>query len=62
MVTAQRNGDFIVPWGCFGDVPDHIKKGLTSEVEGGSGAAERFWHWCEKETASYAGGQEFVPP
>ena len=34
-VTAKRNGG-------SSDVPNHINKGLTSEVESGLGAAARF--------------------
>ena len=52
-VTAKHNGGFIVPWGRFGDIPDHIEKGLRTKAEGGSGAASRFWEWCQKETENY---------
>ena len=47
IATAKRNNG-------FGDVPNHIEKGLTLEVEGGSGAAERRWGRCE-ETTVYGG-------
>ena len=53
MVTAEHNGGFIVPWGRFGDIPGHIEKGLQPEKRGGSGAAETFWNWCEKQTETY---------
>lgn len=52
-VTSKQNGGFIVPWGRFGDVPDHIEKGMKSKAEGGTGAAETFWNWCERETEAY---------
>ena len=52
-ITAKHNGGFVIPWGRFGDIPDHIEKGLKSRAEGGSGAADKFWSWCEKETEPY---------
>ncbi|PYI24129.1 NAD(P)-binding protein [Aspergillus violaceofuscus CBS 115571] len=52
-VTPERNGAFVIPWGRFGTVPCHIEKGLASERDGGTGAAERFWGWCERETAAF---------
>ncbi|KAL2813090.1 NAD(P)-binding protein [Aspergillus granulosus] len=50
---ASQNGTFIIPWGRFGPIPHHIKKALSPKSEGGTGAAEKFWDWCEKETAAY---------
>jgi retinol dehydrogenase 12 len=52
-ITAQHNGGFVVPWGRFGDIPAHIEKGLKPQADGGSGAAEKFWCWCERETECY---------
>jgi len=53
MITSKHNGGFIVPWGRFGDIPDHVEKGLKPEAKGGSGLAEKFWSWCERETEAY---------
>ncbi|KAL2831124.1 NAD(P)-binding protein [Aspergillus cavernicola] len=52
-VTSKRNGSYIIPWGRFGPIPDHLEKGMRSTSDGGTGLAERFWTWCEKETAAY---------
>ena len=52
-VTAKHNGGFVIPWGRFGDVPGHIEEGLKPKAEGGSGAADKFWMWCERETEIY---------
>ncbi|KAL4873571.1 hypothetical protein BDV12DRAFT_182349 [Aspergillus spectabilis] len=52
-VTARTNGSYILPWGRFGTVPKHIEKGMRPTSTGGTGLAERFWSWCEKETAAY---------
>ncbi|KAJ0425975.1 NAD(P)-binding protein [Aspergillus carlsbadensis] len=52
-ITASQNGAFIIPWGRFGPIPPQIKKALSPNAEGGTGVAERFWDWCEMETAAY---------
>ncbi|KAL3260167.1 NAD(P)-binding protein [Aspergillus welwitschiae] len=52
-VTQEKNGAYIIPWGRFGPIPCHLQKGLVSKRDGGAGTAERFWSWCEKETAPY---------
>lgn len=52
-VTAKHNGGFIIPWGRIGDLPGHIEEGLKSKKEGGTGAAAKFWSWCEQETETY---------
>ncbi|KAL4970175.1 NAD(P)-binding protein [Aspergillus stella-maris] len=52
-VTAKDNGAYILPWGRFGTIPDHIAKGMRSVSRGGTGLQERFWDWCDKETAAY---------
>ncbi|KAL2850724.1 hypothetical protein BJY01DRAFT_125756 [Aspergillus pseudoustus] len=52
-ITASQNGAFIIPWGRFGPIPHHIKQALSPKSEGGTGVAEKFWDWCEKETAAY---------
>jgi retinol dehydrogenase-12 len=52
-VTAEQNGHFIVPWGRFGALPPNIEKGLRSQKDGGSGLAEQFVEWCQRETQAY---------
>lgn len=52
-VKAEHNGGFVVPWGRFGDIPDHIEEGLKPRAEGGTGTADQFWNWCERETKPY---------
>ncbi|KAL4941658.1 hypothetical protein BDV06DRAFT_212502 [Aspergillus oleicola] len=52
-VTAKNNGAYILPWGRFGTIPDHIAEGMRPTSNGGTGLQERFWDWCEKETAGY---------
>ena len=52
-VKAKHNGGFVVPWGRFGEIPDHIEEGLKPRAEGGTGTADQFWNWCERETKPY---------
>lgn len=47
-------GDFIVPWGRKGVFRQDIVEGIRSEKDGGTGSAEKFYAWCEKETAGFA--------
>ena len=50
----QDAGAFIVPWGQKGAFRQDIVEGIKSEKEGGTGSAEKFYAWCEKEAASFA--------
>ncbi|KAK3386438.1 hypothetical protein B0H63DRAFT_393386 [Podospora didyma] len=52
-VTLDKNGGFIIPWGRFGPVPCDIASGMKTEHDGGTGLSERFWAWCEQETAKF---------
>ncbi|MCJ1410997.1 hypothetical protein MMC19_005085 [Ptychographa xylographoides] len=52
-ITSKGNGGFIIPFGRFGDIPGHIKSGLTSKAEGGNGLAIRFEEYCLRETQEY---------
>ncbi|KAI9825689.1 MAG: hypothetical protein M1832_001033 [Thelocarpon impressellum] len=55
-VTLAQNGGYIIPWGRFQDLakvrPD-IGGSLKSAADGGTGAAERFWAWCEEESRAF---------
>ncbi|KAJ5168177.1 NAD(P)-binding protein [Penicillium canariense] len=55
-VTSAQNGSFVIPWGRFGSIPSHIEKSLEPPNEGEPSVAERFWGWCDKETAPYQKG------
>lgn len=46
-VKLEYNGSFIVPWGRFGVLPEHIKNSLSD------GTAQKFITWCEKETRPF---------
>lgn len=46
-ITSTRNGAFIIPWGRFGPVPDHIQQSIRN------GKATSFYDWCDQETKRY---------
>lgn len=52
-IKFKEQGGFIIPWGRPGQLPEDIAAGLKAEGQGGSGAAEKFWRWCEAQTQSY---------
>ena len=52
-ISSKNNGAFVIPWGRLGEVPPHIAKGMKSTTEGGTGLAEKFWDWCERETKPF---------
>jgi retinol dehydrogenase-12 len=52
-ITSSKNGAYLAPWGRIYDVRSDIAAGIKSKQEGGTGEAERFWRWCEKESAKF---------
>ncbi|KAI0602498.1 hypothetical protein F4775DRAFT_245498 [Biscogniauxia sp. FL1348] len=52
-VQIRDSGRYIIPWGRFGTVPEHMAPGLKGEHEGGAGTAKKFWDWCEERTEAY---------
>ncbi|KAK6189359.1 3-methyladenine DNA glycosylase [Pestalotiopsis sp. IQ-011] len=52
-VTQEQNGRYIIPWGRFGVLPDHVAVGLRSEEEGGNGLAICFTRWCDSVTQPF---------
>ncbi|KAJ2895337.1 hypothetical protein MKZ38_006687 [Zalerion maritima] len=52
-ISLSNSGCWVVPWGRIGDPrPDLVAASRTKE-EGGTGQAEKFWKWCEKEVEAY---------
>ena len=52
-LTTEHNGRYIAPWGRLGHNRPDIEASLKSKAEGGSGKAEQFWQYCERETKQY---------
>lgn len=50
----EDGGCYIIPWGRKHPKPrKDLLDALKSEKDGGSGMADKFLEWCEKETAKY---------
>jgi len=43
----------VVAWGRVSELPETIADGIKSKSEGGSGAAEMFLGYCERETNKF---------
>ncbi|KAL8903530.1 MAG: hypothetical protein Q9207_003864 [Kuettlingeria erythrocarpa] len=53
-VGEGDGGRCAIPWGRWHPEPRHdIVQSLKSKDEGGSGIANEFWDWCEKQTLQY---------
>jgi len=46
-VTIKKGSAFILPWGRFGQIPDHIQQSIDN------GKAASFYEWCDQETRAY---------
>jgi len=53
-ITPAQNGCFVVPWGRIEVLRPDVVAGSKTPSEGGTGQAEKFWEWCEKETVQFA--------
>lgn len=49
-VTATDNGGHLMAWGRKGYLPIEVASGLKSKAEGGTGAAGKFFEYCDRET------------
>lgn len=49
----KDSGSFIVPWGRVGTFRADIAEAIKTKAEGGTGKAEAFWDWCERESAAF---------
>ncbi|KAF7542965.1 hypothetical protein G7Z17_g11124 [Cylindrodendrum hubeiense] len=52
-VTSEKNGAFIIPFGRFGRLPNDIESAFKTKQQGGSGVAQRFVDFCERETKAF---------
>ncbi|KAJ3027792.1 hypothetical protein HDV00_010851 [Rhizophlyctis rosea] len=48
-VTREHNGAYVAPWGRIWT--ESVRGDVVEGRE--NGVAERFWEWCERETAAY---------
>ncbi|TAQ91333.1 hypothetical protein B7494_g300 [Chlorociboria aeruginascens] len=52
-VKPEQNGGHLMAWGRRADLPPDIANGLKSKAEGGTGAAQRFFEYCDREIKDY---------
>jgi len=52
-VTAKENGRHLMAWGRKASLPKDIEDGLKSKSEGGTGAAEKFFEYCDREVKPF---------
>jgi retinol dehydrogenase-12 len=52
-VTARENGGHLMAWGRKAYLPLEAASGLKSKAEGGTGAAPKFFEFCDRETKNY---------
>ncbi len=44
----------VQPWGRIVGIRKDLEAGSKAEAEGGTGVAEKFWEWSEKQVKSFA--------
>lgn len=52
-VTARENGGYFMAWGRKAYLPKESEDGLRSKAEGGTGLAEQFFEYCDRETNTF---------
>ena len=53
-VKSEDGGRYVIPWGRWHPNPRlDIMAGLQGREEGGTGIAQEFWEWCEKQTVGF---------
>jgi retinol dehydrogenase-12 len=53
VITPDKSGAYVYPWGRLGPLPTGIENSLRPESEGGSGVAAKFVAWCDEQTRAY---------
>ena len=53
-ITLETNGAYVIPWGRIHPSPrKDLLDATKSEQDGGTGLADKFWEYCEQQTAEY---------
>ena len=50
----KDSGKYVIPWGRFGPVPEHLQAAMKPKSQGGTGNSDRFLTWVQKEVQPYA--------
>ncbi|KAH7310354.1 putative short-chain dehydrogenase [Rhexocercosporidium sp. MPI-PUGE-AT-0058] len=52
-VTPEHNGGYMMAWGRIGELAPDVQDGWKSKGNGGTGAAKKFFEYCERETKEF---------
>ncbi|KAH9203315.1 putative short-chain dehydrogenase [Leptodontidium sp. 2 PMI_412] len=52
-VTPEHNGGYMMAWGRIGELTLDVQDGWKSKANGGTGAAEIFLKYCDRETKEF---------
>lgn len=52
-VKMEHNGGHTMAWGRLANLPDEVTKGLKSKSEGGTGVAQMFFDYCDREIKNF---------
>lgn len=52
-MKPDQNGGHLMAWGRAADLPPDIVSGLKSKSEGGTGNAQKFFDYCNREIKEY---------
>jgi retinol dehydrogenase 12 len=52
-VRMEHNGRHTMAWGRHADLPTDLVKGLKGKSEGGTGAAQTFFDYCDREIKDF---------
>jgi retinol dehydrogenase-12 len=53
LAPGVKQGDFIIPWGRKGCVPEHLSASLEVGDEGLKSVSARFYEWCEEQVKPF---------
>lgn len=52
-VTMEKNGAFLIPWGRFRTLPDHIAHEMKTGEKHKVGLSRQFWEYCERSIQGF---------
>jgi retinol dehydrogenase-12 len=52
-LKAEHNGAYITAWGRLAQLPEDLSNAIRKTEDGGSGAADKFCTYCERETSRF---------
>lgn len=52
-LKEEHNGGFLTAWGRVSALPENLTRATRSKSEGGSGVAEKFLAYCNREIEEF---------